>query len=122
MTVIKDIDLYRLLRAADAHLGQHSTVLTDAVAAGTPNLIAIVDGHPSLLGYVEAGVARPVRDVNEVRAAMADPAPADPAARQAFLDDHFRSGDASIRIAESIARTIGHGTPDAPSALAGSPR
>src|SRR4029079_5162922 len=31
ISVVKDIDLYRLLRAADAHLGQHSTVLTDAV-------------------------------------------------------------------------------------------
>src|SRR5262249_3929109 len=36
ISVIRDIDLYRLLRAADAHLGLHSTVLTDAVIAGTP--------------------------------------------------------------------------------------
>ena len=27
ISVIRDIDLYRLLRAADAHLGMHSTVL-----------------------------------------------------------------------------------------------
>ncbi|HET7168285.1 MAG TPA: hypothetical protein VFI69_03715, partial [Candidatus Limnocylindrales bacterium] len=43
ISVVRDIDLYRLLRAADAHLGLHSTVLTDAVAAGTPNLIALTD-------------------------------------------------------------------------------
>ena len=40
VTVVRDIDLYSLLRAADAHLGLFSTVLTDAVAAGTPNLVA----------------------------------------------------------------------------------
>ena len=55
-----DIDLYRLLRAADAHLGMHSTVLTDAVVVGTPNLIATVDAYTDILGYIPAGVARPV--------------------------------------------------------------
>lgn len=106
MTVVKDIDLYRLLRAADAHLGMHSTVLTDAVAAGTPNLIALVEGHADILGYVAAGVARPVRDVDDVRDALADPWPTDPVARKAFLDDHFRSGDASARIVETIRRSL----------------
>ena len=51
ISVVRDIDLYRLLRASDAHLGMHSTVLTDAVVVGTPNLIATVDaelGHPGL--------------------------------------------------------------------------
>ena len=62
ISVIRDIDLFRLLRAADAHLGMHSTVLTDAVAAGTPNLIAVVEGSSDLLGYIPAGVARPVRE------------------------------------------------------------
>ena len=37
-SIVRDIDLYTLLRAADAHLGLFSTVLTDAVAAGTANL------------------------------------------------------------------------------------
>jgi hypothetical protein len=116
MTVVRDIDLYRLLRAADAHLGHLSTVLTDAVAAGTPNLIAIVEGHADLLGYVAAGVATPVRSVADVRAALADPRPPSEAARRAFLDDHFRSGDASERIVTSIGRamdaTPGPGRPD----------
>ena len=58
-SVILDIDLYRLLRAADAHLGMHSTVLTDAVVVGTPNLIATVDAHTDLLGYI--GQRRPAR-------------------------------------------------------------
>ena len=31
ISIAPEIDLYRLLRAADAHLGLHSTVLTDAV-------------------------------------------------------------------------------------------
>jgi hypothetical protein len=106
ISVVKDIDLYRLLRAADAHLGLLSTVLTDAVAAGTPNLIALTDGHTDLLGYVEAGVARPVRTPTDVLAEMADPHPPDPAARDAFLADHFQSGDASGRIVTVVAATI----------------
>lgn len=106
ISVVKVIDLYRLLRAADAHLGLHSTVLTDAVAAGTPNLIATVDAHADLLGYVDAGVATPVGDIDDLRAALADPRPADPARRQAFLDDHFLPGDASARIAARIREVI----------------
>lgn len=106
MTLVKDIDLYRLLGAADAHLGQHSTVLTDAVVTGTPNLIAIVEPSQDILGYVAAGVARPVRSIDDVRTALRDPRSADPAARRSFLDDHFRDGDASARIARSIADAI----------------
>jgi hypothetical protein len=106
MTVVRDIDLYRLLRSADAHLGLHSTVLTDAVAAGTPNLIAIVEGHADLIGYVSAGVARPVSDVEGVRAAMSEPTLPDSAARRAFLDDQFRPGDASARIVDAIRHRL----------------
>jgi hypothetical protein len=107
MSVVRDIDLYRLLRAADAHLGLHSTVLTEAVAAGTQNLIAIVEGHADLIGYVAAGVARPVSSIAEVRAALADPTPPDPAARNAFLDDQFRPGDASQRMVDAIRTRLG---------------
>ena len=104
VTVVRDRDLFALLRAADAHLGLHSTVLTDAVAAGTPNLISTAQAYGDLLGYVEAGVARPVGTVDDVRAALADPRPVDPATREAFLETHFRPGDASGRIADTIAR------------------
>ncbi len=110
MTVVRNIDLYRLLRAADAHLGLHSTVLTDAVAAGTPNLISIGQAYRDLLGYVEAGVARPVRDVADVRAALADPRPADPAARARFLAAHFLEGDAAGRIAREIRAAMAGAT------------
>jgi hypothetical protein len=106
ITVVRDIDLYALLRAADAHLGLHSTVLTDAVMAGTPNLISAAQAYGDLLGYVEAGVARPVRTVDEMRDALADPRPTDPAARAAFLEQHFRAGDASARIADTISRVV----------------
>jgi len=111
ISVVKDIDLYRLLRAADAHLGLLSTVLTDAVVAGTPNLIALTDGHADLLGYIEAGVARPVRTTAELIAALDAPRPPDPAARQAFLDRHFRWGDASGRIIDEVAALIGTRSP-----------
>jgi hypothetical protein len=106
LTIIHDIDLFRLLQAADAHLGFHSTVLTDAVAAGTPNLIAAGHATADLLGYVEAGVATQVQDADQLRAAIADPPSPDPAVRRAFLERHFRAGDASARIAAGI--TAGH--------------
>jgi hypothetical protein len=111
ITVVKDIDLYRLLRAADGHLGLNSTVLTDAVVAGTCNLIAIVEGNRDLLGYVDAGVAIPVRNVEDVRAALTGPPPGDDPARRAFLDDHFLAGDAGARIAAAIAGRLGVGIP-----------
>ena len=107
IAVVKDVDLYRLLRAADAHLGLLSTVLTDAVAAGTPNLIGLTDRHADLLGYVDAGVARYVRTPAELLAALADPSPPDPTARAAFLADHFEGGDASERIATEVAAAAG---------------
>ena len=102
MTIVRDIDLYRLLRAADAHLGLRSTVLTDAVVVGGANLIATVQAHADMLGYVESGVARPVRSVAELRAALDEPRPIDLEARAAFLARHFRPGDASVRIAEIV--------------------
>jgi hypothetical protein len=111
ISVVKDIDLYRLLRAADAHLGLLSTVLTDAVVAGTPNLIALTDGHTDLLGYIDAGVARPVRTTAELLAALDAPRPPDPAARQEFLDRHFRWGDASGRIIDEVVDAIGRRSP-----------
>jgi hypothetical protein len=106
ISVIREIDLYRLLRGADAHLGMHSTVLTDAVVAGTQNLIATVDAHTDLLGYIPAGVARPVSSMRELLDALDHPWPPDPGARQAFLDEHFRSGDASGRVAEAIRQSL----------------
>jgi len=117
ISVVKDVDLYRLLRAADAHLGLLSTVLTDAVAAGTPNLIALTDRHADLLGYVEAGVARPVRSPADVRAALDDPSSTEPGARAAFLARHVRTGDASARIVASVVTLV-----RAPVAGGGRPR
>jgi hypothetical protein len=107
ISVVRDIDLYRLLRAADAHLSLFSTVLTDAVEAGTPNLIAIVEGHADLLGYVQAGVAQPVSSVTDVMAALDHPVATEPVARRTFLDDHFRPGVPSQRIVEAIGSRLG---------------
>jgi hypothetical protein len=108
ISVIRDIDLFGLLRAADAHLGIHSTVLSDAVVAGTRNLI--VAGFPGgdLLGYVERGVARPVRDGGDLLEALAAPPPAaDDPARLAFLAEQLQSGDASERIAADLSGWLG---------------
>jgi hypothetical protein len=104
VTTIKRIDLYRLLRAADAHLGVHSTVLTEAVAAGTGNLIATSSASSDLLDYVAAGVALPVRSGADLLAALdalAAGAITDES-RARFLADHFRPGNASARIRDDL--------------------
>ncbi len=104
VTIVQAVDLYRLLRAADAHVGVQSTVLTEAVATGTLNLLADTVAAADLLGYVEAGVAIPIRDGGDLLVAL-DEGPGaigSPEARQAFLDDHFRPGSASKRIAEDL--------------------
>lgn len=109
VSVVRDIDLFRLLRAADAHLGIHSTVLTDAVVAGVPNLIVVGFPGCDLLGYVDRGVARPVREGGEFLAALdglAAPEAVDEAAREAFLADQFAAGDASERIASDLERWL----------------
>ncbi len=102
VTIVQQIDLYRLLRAADAHLGIHSTVLTEAVAVGTNNLLADTLASPDLLGYVEAGVAIPVRDGGAFLAALDDPGAITDAARSAFLARHFRAGSASQRLRDEL--------------------
>ena len=105
MSVVRDIDVYRLLRAADAHLGQYSTVLTDAVMTATPNLIAVGQAWSDIIGYVPAGVATPVSSVDELRACLADPRPPDPDPRRRFLEAHTRDHDAVGRVASIVAGT-----------------
>jgi hypothetical protein len=102
VTVVRDFDLYRLLRAADAHLGQYSTVLTDAVVARTPNMIAVGVAYNDHIGHEAARTATPIRTVDDVRAFMEDPQPADPEDRARFLDAHFEGGDATGRIATAL--------------------
>ena len=102
MTFVQAVDLYRLLRAADAHIGLQSTVLTEAVVTGTPNLLAATSSASDLLGYVEAGVAVPVRTGADLLAALDAGSAATPEARQAFIDAHFEPGSASERIADDL--------------------
>ena len=102
VTIVRDIDLYRLLRSADAHLGLHSTVLTDAVLTDTPNMIAMGQAWADTLGYVAAGVAVPVYSVADVRRFMAAPVRAEHGDRDRFLDAHFLAGDATERIASVV--------------------
>lgn len=98
VTIVQRIDLYRLLRAADAHVGIFSTVVTEAVVAGTPNLLASAD----LLGYVAAGVAMPVRDGAGLLAALDAGCSPSSEQRASFLNDHFEPGLASQRIREDL--------------------
>jgi hypothetical protein len=105
-TVVKAIDLYRLLAAADAHLGSYSTVLTEATVVGTPNFLAAADAGGDLLDYVAAGVARPVNNAEDMLEALdiVDQAenPDAAAARSAFVVEHFRPGAAAPRIAQDL--------------------
>jgi hypothetical protein len=107
MTVVKAIDLYRLLAAADAHLGSFSTVVTEATVVDTPNLLTAADAGGDLLDYVKAGVARPVGDGDDLLREL-DAAGAvrrDPAARaamEAFVREHFLPGAAAPRIAADL--------------------
>ncbi len=102
LTHVRDIDVYRLLRAADAHLGLYSTVLTDAVLTDTPNMIAVGQAWADIIDYVEAGVATPVRTVDDLRAFMSDPKRARSEDRSRFIAAHYRSGDAIGRISTAI--------------------
>ncbi len=104
ISVVQRVDLYRLLAAADAHLGIHSTVLTEAVVTGTRNLLADVLAASDLLGYVDAGAAHPVRCADDLEAALARPREAltSGSAREAFLRAHFEPGEASRRIADDL--------------------
>lgn len=103
VAIVKRVDLYRLLAAADAHLGIYSTVLTEAVVTGTRNLVAATQATSDLLGYVASGVALPVASGADIAAALAgsDAAP-DPELRRKFLDDHFQPGPAADRIAADL--------------------
>ena len=112
MTIVKAIDLYRLLAAADAHLGSYSTVLTEAIVIGTPNLLAAADAGGDLLDYAAAGVAQPVRHgadlLRELDAAAAgrhDPVAG--IARDAFVGEHFLAGPAAPRIARDLVAWLG---------------
>ena len=102
ITIVKSIDLYQLLSAADAHVGIYSTVLTEAVWTGTPNLLLDFLPAADLLGYVPAGVASPIRSGKDLLAALDDPTPAAADARRQFLDAHFEPGNASERIAADL--------------------
>jgi hypothetical protein len=104
ITVVKDVDLYQLLAAADAHLGIHSTVLTEAVFVGTPNLLATGVLGGDLLDYVDAGVAIPVTTGEDLLAAL-DAAAAGAItdeARAAFIARNDEPGNATERIAADL--------------------
>ncbi|HEY3356553.1 MAG TPA: hypothetical protein VGQ83_25100 [Polyangia bacterium] len=119
ITVVRDTDLYRLLGAADAHLGIHSTVLTEAVFVGTPNLLATGILGGDLLDYVEAGVALPVETGADLLAAL--DASAGGAlrheSRTAFIERQYEPGSASERIAADLLEWL----PPAPEPVAAAP-
>ena len=102
MTVVRDMDLF----TPAPRVGRASRPLLDGAhrcgrGGRDRTSIAMTQAHRDLLGYVEAGVAIPIRDGGDLLAALdAGPAvAASPAAREAFLESHFRPGSASERIA-----------------------
>lgn len=108
ISVVQDVDLYELLAAADAHLGIRSTVVTEAVLVGTPNLLAsgLLGGDP--LEYVRSGVAIPVRDGGDLLAALTrleKQRPSRPK-RRAFVEAHFDPDGGAGRIAGDLVAWI----------------
>ena len=102
VTVVRDVNLAELLAAADAHLGQASTVLTDAVVAGVPNMVATEHKAADPIGYVAAGVATSVRTVEDVRRFMNAPRLPRAEDRDAFLAAHFLPGDTVGRLVDQL--------------------
>jgi hypothetical protein len=108
ISIVQDVDLYDLLQAADAHLGVRSTVLTEAVVAGTPNVIAAGLAGYDQLDYVSSGVAIPVEDGGELQAALDAGPPAIPEdVRAAFVAAHFDPAGGSRHIAEDLEAWLG---------------
>ena len=103
ITVVRDVDLYRLLAAADAHLGPPVDGADRGGRDGDAQPAAATALAADLLGYVEAGVAIPVGTAEDLPAALdaARPRP-DAPRRAAFLEAHFEPGEASQRIAEDL--------------------
>ena len=112
ITIVQRTDLYRLLAAADAHVGAYSTVNTEAVVTGTPNLSRTTIARRDLLDYVEAGVAIPVRNGGELLDALdrlaSSAVPTE--ARTAFLADHFEPGGAGERIRDDLVAWLEPGS------------
>jgi hypothetical protein len=112
ISIVQRTDLYRLLAAADAHVGVYSTVNTEAVVTGTPNLLAAAIATGDLLDYVAAGVAIPVGNGSELLEALervgVTGLPEE--ARAAFLVDHFEPGSAGERIRDDLVAWL---APDA---------
>jgi hypothetical protein len=79
-------------------------LLTEAVVTGTTNLLVTGLAAADLIGYVEAGVATPVRDTTDLLTALDGPrdAAARASDREAFIADHFGPDGASQRIAEDL--------------------
>jgi hypothetical protein len=103
ITTVQDVDLYELLAAADAHLGVRSTVLTESVVVGTPNLLAAGLAGYDQLDYVKSGVAVPVHDGAEMQSALSNGALTISAeARAAFVAAHFDPAGGAERIATDL--------------------
>lgn len=114
ITVVQSIDLYELLTVADAHLGIRSTVITESVVVGTPNLLAIGVLGADPLEYVRSGVAIPVRNGAEVLAGLerAVTRPVPEARRKAFIEEHFDPGGGAERIASDLLEWLAPATDD----------
>ena len=113
MTIVQRTDLYRLLAAADAHVGAYSTVNTEAVVTGTPNLLAATIARRGPAGLRRRGRGDPrARTVASCStrstgvAASAVPTEA----RTAFLADHFEPGGAGERIRDDLVAWLEPGS------------
>jgi hypothetical protein len=68
--VAKQVDLYELLAICQLHIGVTSTVFSEAVVFGKPNLILDMPGSIITGGWVEQGVAMNISDFGGLKEAV----------------------------------------------------
>lgn len=106
--VVKKADLYQLLDSCDLHVSINSTVLSEAVVFGKPNLVIDTVGLPAWGNWAEQGVARNLSSFGSPKEAL-EKMLFDPGmkqeylkAREAFIKKHYfrLDGKATERICD----------------------
>lgn len=106
-TIAAEGSLEDWLDACDVHASVSSTVLSEAVLWGRPNIVLGLDAVGDWLGVVHAGLANDLSKMYSLEEALT-PAPDIEARRQHYISHHFHTldGQAGPRIAETILGLI----------------
>ena len=112
--IVKQVDLYELLALCDLHISVYSTVLSEAVIFGKPNLILSILGSHDIGSWVEQGVALNLNDFTCLKEAvetiLGDEEVREKLrrARQAYIQRHYYKldGKASERICTVVDKCL----------------